>query len=368
MALTLEKLGKHSLCAAQWQHIQTVAPKYYQDGNKLRHANALAEIGEYDAASVLLKEVDSQTSDGGEKSKIIEKIVVGTRTDIGQAETDHPKPKSQKKSNSMGQNGHAGKIVSKSEALSKEYSDLIKNTGSFSESLNFENLIIVTYGRTGSTLLQGILNTIDGMVLLGENDHSFYPLFEYEKKIRKLSGLKDTETPSSPFFGAGRLNVDQARKSVKDTIQSFFAPFREDENAKCFGFKEVKFAQNSKELVEYLSFLNEVFPSPAFVFLWRNHDDVLKSGWWKNEDIVQASDVLEKVEEQARIFAAENQNCFELFFEDITSNSPTLHALFDFLGASYVQATVDRVLQIPHSYNPESAEIQTLFDDAHITT
>ena len=42
----------------------------------------------------------------------------------------------------------------------------------------FDAVFVITYGRSGSTLMQGILNSIDGFHIKGENNGFVFKLFE----------------------------------------------------------------------------------------------------------------------------------------------------------------------------------------------
>lgn len=35
--------------------------------------------------------------------------------------------------------------------------------------MKFNHILIITYGRSGSTLLMSLLNTVDGVLIAGEN-------------------------------------------------------------------------------------------------------------------------------------------------------------------------------------------------------
>ena len=43
--------------------------------------------------------------------------------------------------------------------------------------MNYQHVLIITYGRSGSTLLQGLLNSIDGCIVRGENYDACKGLF-----------------------------------------------------------------------------------------------------------------------------------------------------------------------------------------------
>ena len=110
--------------------------------------------------------------------------------------------------------------------------------------------------------------------------------------------------------------------------------------------KEVKFKDNPEELVAYLEFLEMMFPEPLFVFLWRDHDEVLNSGWWKTEDRVRATAVLEFLESESQRFAQDRQNCFTLTYADLIPSATKLNDLFTFIGAAFEPEKLYQVLQI----------------------
>lgn len=46
-------------------------------------------------------------------------------------------------------------------------------------------LFVVTYGRSGSTLVQGLLNSIPGYLIRGENRGVLYRLYQYHSRSRR---------------------------------------------------------------------------------------------------------------------------------------------------------------------------------------
>jgi tetratricopeptide (TPR) repeat protein len=363
LARTFEKLGRYSECSNQWQRLKNLTPKRYDNANKLHHVAVLIETGDFDKAEALLKDVDDIHQDNGRKWELIERFLHCTGRAGNTTERGASAGRSVGNAPFNGAN-LAGKIVSDNEDLRVEYESLIKNTASTQESLSFNSIILVTYGRTGSTLLQGILNSINGVYVLGENDNAFYHLFEYTRTVQQLARRKPGVPPSSPFFGAGELNPELAMNIARNAVDSFFAPFTADPAVACFGFKEVRFKDHPETLSAYLDFLEDIFPEPAFIFLWRDHDAVLGSGWWKTEDKLQVGKLLQKIETIAQEFSSTRNNCFNIEYSDLGANSDRLQSLFEFLGASFDPDRIARILNIPHSYDPERPEVRALFDNA----
>lgn len=348
LGMTLRKLGRFSDAVRQWQLLRHSHPGSYKGIHQLHHAAALIEADALDEAKALIKDVDPKLVDNGLKLHLVNRLM-----DLSTEQDERERSSSRKRT--------AGSLVAENDSMRQLYQELTLNSGTPDPGLRFGSIVLVTYGRTGSTLLQGILNAIDGVHLLGENDGAFFNLFEYTKTIDKISRKPHTSLPSSPFYGAGSLDPDTAIVTARNAIQTYFAPCVESGGVSCFGFKDVSFKDHPGQVGEYLEFLELVFPNPAFVFLWRSHDDVLKSGFWKMEDKVRAESVLGEVEQRASEFAAGRDNCFAMDYTDLAANAPRLSELFTFLGAQYDAEKIAKVIEIPHSYNPERPEIQDLF-------
>jgi hypothetical protein len=71
--------------------------------------------------------------------------------------------------------------------------------------MNFNSILVVTYGRSGSTLLQGLSNSIDCCLIRGENSIFCNYLFKTYQSIG-LAQSQNGETFQSPWFGSQFLN------------------------------------------------------------------------------------------------------------------------------------------------------------------
>ena len=69
-------------------------------------------------------------------------------------------------------------------------------------------VFIVTYGRSGSTLLQKIIGSAPGFYIAGENKDALFGLYESCRSVayaRRHFGSSLT-TSGNPWFGAERLD------------------------------------------------------------------------------------------------------------------------------------------------------------------
>ncbi|MFI3223401.1 MAG: sulfotransferase [Methylococcaceae bacterium] len=225
--------------------------------------------------------------------------------------------------------------------------------------MNFSSILIVTYGRSGSTLLQGLLNSIDNCLIRGENYNFCYSLFEaYEALAKAKQEDYKKGRPSlkieSPWYGAASLDED---RFIEDARKLVFNQLNPDGlRLSCLGFKEIRYIEKKLEsgkLHDYLNFLEKLFPNPAFIVLTRDHDQVMQSGWWKSRDSKQTKDQLETFEKNIFAYCANKTNTFSITYSDMVERSQNLAAMFQFLGVPYHSANVEKVLHTKHSYQPK---------------
>jgi hypothetical protein len=158
------------------------------------------------------------------------------------------------------------------------------------QSFRFGSILVITYGRSGSTLLQGILNSIDGMLIRGENHNFCYGLYSSYQSLLQTIGkpwIGDTaETPESAWFGCKELDAETFLAGSQAMLRKLLMGKNHAGNGiRCYGFKETRYIEvDDQELLGYLSFLAQIFPHPGFVFLTRAHRQVADSAWWRGQD------------------------------------------------------------------------------------
>jgi hypothetical protein len=230
--------------------------------------------------------------------------------------------------------------------------------------MNYQSILIITYGRSGSTLLQGIFNGIDGCLIRGENYNFCFGLFQSYQKLLQAKRKRNSETPQLPWFGAKFLDdglfLDRTREMVRDLL---LADEKSNQDITCYGFKEIRYTGMSEsDFFGYLSFLAKIMPNPALVFNTRDLQDVIKSGWWVKCDPEHAIKELEETDRRFRLYAERHDNCFLIDYSDVVSKSEKLASLFEFLGVPYVEGKVSEILSLPHSYDPNQSSIKELFE------
>lgn len=210
-------------------------------------------------------------------------------------------------------------------------------------------VFIATYGRSGSTLLQSVINTIPGYEIRGENHNALFSLYESWKAINtgfELSGYndwKDAIQPDNPWWGLQNISTDAYGKKLAEVFcESILQP---SPGTRVSGFKEIRFHRVNEALYGYLRFIRQFFPNSRFVFNFRGLEQTARSGWWATMERDSVMIMLSAAKARYEWFAQDNPEfCFCVEYEQYTKDAQSLEPLFDFLGESFDQEAVETVL------------------------
>jgi hypothetical protein len=224
----------------------------------------------------------------------------------------------------------------------------------------FDRLFVVTYGRSGSTLVQGVLNAIEGYRIYGENDGFLAKLHDaYEALEGARAHLPNPvhDRPSNPWFGASRYEpamLDAAFSRFVDEI--LFRP-GSDPAARVFGFKEIRHHDLGEDkLSRLLVFTRRLYPRSAIIFNTRQVADVLKSGWWRRDPRPDLPGQLAEFETFCAAYARGNRDhAIHLTYERLVDPARREAArLLEFLGEALAPSRLDAVMAANHSYENRS--------------
>lgn len=211
-------------------------------------------------------------------------------------------------------------------------------------------LFIVTYGRSGSTLLQGILNTIPGYLIRGENRGVLYRLHQFHSTLevaRAEFGRTESLTPEASWFGideyASATAMSRMRTLVLDSL------LHPEPDTRVVGFKEIRWWQ--KDWAEYLAFVRELFPGARFVLNTRDHAAVARSQWWAKQPEEKVLNQLAEYETQLTAMAKLlGSDAYRVHYDDYVADPGVLAGLHDWLGEPFDRSAVEAVLQVRHSF------------------
>ena len=154
-------------------------------------------------------------------------------------------------------------------------------------------LIIVTAGRTGSTLLQHLLNQDPQTLIRGENNNFFYYFYRACHAIEDPNAAKFrvASGPDHPWYGFEHFKSVELKKQTRSLAINFLLGTNSLSDYQRIGFKEIRFFSlirynrdssepNASELINYLLFLSNALGNVKFIHLTRESSEVVKSGWW----------------------------------------------------------------------------------------
>lgn len=156
-------------------------------------------------------------------------------------------------------------------------------------------LIVISLGRSGSTLLQALLNENPACLIRGENNNFFYHLF---KAYEALMNAEDyaralPDASNHPWFGFHNYSTETFLDSARQLGINFLLGNNNSKEYSTIGFKEIRFFSRVNdlekhsstplpELEDYLRFLQLLFPGVKFVCIKRKASKIVHSSIWKH--------------------------------------------------------------------------------------
>ncbi len=200
-------------------------------------------------------------------------------------------------------------------------------------------LTIITYGRTGSTALQSALNALPGVLIRGENYNALRGLALYSRAIAASADRHHAGRPGHPWFGTAKLDPRETLANLREHVVDHI--LRPRPNTSWIGFKEVRYEpghfEDYEQLLDYLLFLNTMFPGIRYLFNVRDEVQTAKSGWWpENPEALNVLRTTRQWLEQAhrdvsRVLTGDNRSSL-LRHEEWSGNPDLVLESFDALG------------------------------------
>lgn len=209
-------------------------------------------------------------------------------------------------------------------------------------------LFVVTYGRSGSTLLQGILSSTPGVMIRGENGGVLADLFRFHDTVRHHQdrlARPEPLPPSHPWWGIDGYPTATALRNMR--LLMLETVLRPDPDTHVVGFKEITWLP--ERLPEYLEFVRSVFPGARFVLNTRDLEHVAQSKWWaRRPDALGELRAMEKRYVEA--LDGVGDTAYRVHYDDYVADPTRLRGLFDWLGEPFDEQRVRQVMAVPHSY------------------
>lgn len=212
---------------------------------------------------------------------------------------------------------------------------------------DLEFLFVVTYGRSGSTLLMGVLDSLPGFCVRGENRGVVYDLFQYHSKAMTAREQWTRDEPLAAqhaWYGIDQYPPEIATGLMRQLVLETL--LRPEPDTRVTGFKEIRWWMPRP--VQYLDFIETLFPGARFVLNTRNLDDVANSRWWRKKPNARAD--LENVENRLReAVGKRGDRGYHVHYDDYADDPAALQGMCDWLGVEYDEQRVREVLGRTHS-------------------
>jgi hypothetical protein len=192
--------------------------------------------------------------------------------------------------------------------------------------------VILSQGRSGSTLLLRMLNAVPGVRIAGENEKALDHLKEFIKCYQIATTRHDTE------FYRLAWGLPCAIEVIKHkTAEFLLGLYNPDGRARLVGFKEIRYGRFGSylDLCNDIGFIRELLPAVKIILNTRRTEDAIKSAWWA-ENPEQSRRTLDRSRAYFESYHSEHPNCtFLMPYEELRDGSPQIPAMFDFLGLDY---------------------------------
>jgi hypothetical protein len=209
-------------------------------------------------------------------------------------------------------------------------------------------LFVVTYGRSGSTLLQGILSATPGVMIRGENGGVLQQLFHFHdtaRHHRERLARTDPLPPSHPWWGIDGYPDATALRDMR--ILMLETVLRPEPDTRVVGFKEITWLP--ERLPEFLEFVGDVFPGARFVLNTRDLASVAESKWWaRHPDALTELQAMEK--QYVEALDVLGDRAYRVHYDDYVADPTVLRGLFAWLGEEFDEQRVRAVMEVRHSY------------------
>jgi hypothetical protein len=212
-------------------------------------------------------------------------------------------------------------------------------------------VLICATGRSGSTTMQRIINTIPNSNICGENFGAINSLLEFYRRIKTTTvdyvpghinpaSYENIISKNVKPSWYNSYNYSQIIQFIKMTIINMF---KNNSNTNIWGFKEIRYDSGN---INYIKEFKELFPQTKVIIQFReNIKAQSKSGWHKQDK--NAVDFLNKTTKQLIDFATQNKEwCFLTSFERMFDKN-NLRNIFNFIdcGEKYNEQIVDDILK-----------------------
>ena len=207
-----------------------------------------------------------------------------------------------------------------------------------------KHVFIVTYGRSGSTLLQRALNSVPGYTIRGENKNALFGLFRSVQALGEAQLLhrRNIELPPKhPYYGITEVNCASYQRALIEAFVSHV--LRPPPTARAVGFKEISWFLDQSAFSRFMDFVLTAFPNAQIVFNVRDPCATAASGWWANRNRAETVEAIGSYARKMRAFDASCEQSILVDYDAYSDDPCALAPLFEFLGEEF---DIDKIAEI----------------------
>jgi hypothetical protein len=227
-----------------------------------------------------------------------------------------------------------------------------------------DHLFVVTFGRSGSTLVQGLLNALPGTLVRGENGFFVHDLYlasasaEAFARDHAKHGSKDV---TSAFYGVRRLRREPFVNATRQLTDEILLGGQPADRVRRLGFKEVLWHRIAPAETEgFFDWFEDAFPGARYVLNTRDVAAASTSGFWQRQDHEQAlASIARVIEVQDFLRRTRPERTVDVRYEALTGeraeSDAELVRLATFVTGGCDDALLERlrgVLAVGHGPNP----------------
>lgn len=212
-------------------------------------------------------------------------------------------------------------------------------------------ILICATGRSGSTTLMRIINTIPNTNICGENNNALFYLLKFYKNLKYTMTMRHIEQVNGKYVHLSyeryiekdikpawynSYNFNRMKVKIKEMIIDMF---KINEKTEIIGFKEIRYCDK----LDILNTFIELFPNTQIIIHIKNDiEKQSKSSWWaKNPE--ESKLKLQKYNKQLIDFYNNNKNiCYLSTFENML-NVNEMQKIFKFLNKELDEGKYDKI-------------------------
>jgi len=214
-----------------------------------------------------------------------------------------------------------------------------------------DNIVLIcATGRSGSTTMQRIINTIPNSNICGENFGAINSLLDFYRKIKQTSidyvpghfnpaSFDNIVSKNVKPSWYNSYNYSQIVQLIKMTIINMF---KNKESTNIWGFKEIRYDSGN---INYIKEFKELFPQTKVIIQFRENIKAQSNSGWHKDD-KNSIKFLTITTKELVDFAINNKEwCFLTSFEKMFDRN-NLQNLFKFIDCreNYNEEKITEVL------------------------